>query len=53
MDDDRLGLYDGRKFVFEESNWSIVSTIRMLYRYGWDLVRLERYIQAMLKEFAT
>ena len=52
-DDDkgRMGLYNGEKFVFEESYWSIITSLKMLWRYGFDVFRFKSYINTMLKDF--
>ncbi|XP_021925663.1 prenylcysteine oxidase-like isoform X2 [Zootermopsis nevadensis] len=47
----RLGLYNGREFVFTESNWGIITLAKMVWRYGYGTVKLQNYIGDMLKKF--
>jgi prenylcysteine oxidase/farnesylcysteine lyase len=51
-DGERMGLYDGREFVYEDSRWPFVSTVKLLWRYGYDLWRLKTHISDMLRDFS-
>jgi len=48
---DRMGLYDGERFVFEESKSSWLNTWRMWQAYGFNCIRFKLFIRAMLNDF--
>jgi len=50
-DDRRMGLYSGKEFVYEESNWSLISFWRLFKRYGFNVFKIKGYIEEMLKSF--
>lgn len=50
--DDRMGIYNGVEFVFEESSWSFVNYAKILWRYGLDPFRLNSHIKDMLSKFS-
>ncbi|XP_076248592.1 prenylcysteine oxidase 1 [Calliopsis andreniformis] len=50
--DQRAGIWNGNEIVFEESNWGVVSLAKLLYRYGIQPFSLNRYINAILNDFA-
>lgn len=40
----KFGIWDGNEFVYKESDWSIVSLTKLLYRYGFQVLKLQRYL---------
>lgn len=46
-----MGLWNGSKFVFEESSWETITYIKMLWRYGFGSFKLKNYIEDMLTKF--
>ncbi|XP_078589109.1 prenylcysteine oxidase 1-like [Branchiostoma floridae x Branchiostoma japonicum] len=46
-----FALYNGQEFVFTESSWSLVTLAKLLWRYGWDCVRLNSLIGRTLTSF--
>ncbi|KAE8747686.1 hypothetical protein FOCC_FOCC005665 [Frankliniella occidentalis] len=49
----RMGLWDGGKFVFEESSWEPITYLKMLWRYGYGIFKLKSYIDDMLTKFES
>uniref|UniRef100_A0A0D9WBM3 Prenylcysteine lyase domain-containing protein n=1 Tax=Leersia perrieri TaxID=77586 RepID=A0A0D9WBM3_9ORYZ len=63
-DDDWLGIWDGRRFVFQTlrplqpgTSWlrrklhSFLNSLRLLNRYGLSLLNMDRFVQVMLQRF--
>ncbi|XP_015923448.1 prenylcysteine oxidase 1 [Parasteatoda tepidariorum] len=48
----KFGVYDGEKFVIEESDWYIISVIKFLWRYGFSTIKLWKDVKWMLDEFS-
>ncbi|XP_078669299.1 prenylcysteine oxidase 1-like [Branchiostoma floridae x Branchiostoma belcheri] len=48
---DRFALYNGQEFVFTESTFSLLTLVKLLWRYGWDCVRLNQLIGQTLTHF--
>ncbi|XP_071852478.1 prenylcysteine oxidase 1-like [Apostichopus japonicus] len=47
-----MGAYNGREFVFEESQWGIITVLKMILQYGFmDLWGLRREVNSMLNKF--
>ncbi|KZC10292.1 Prenylcysteine oxidase-like [Dufourea novaeangliae] len=51
-DNQKTGIWNGNEFVFEESNWEMMSFAKLLYRYGIQPFSLNRYVQTILNDFA-
>ncbi|XP_076278349.1 prenylcysteine oxidase 1 [Lasioglossum baleicum] len=51
-DDNKVGIWNGNEFVFEESNWEVISFAKLLYRYGIQPFSLNRFVQSILNDFA-
>ncbi|KAG4080356.1 hypothetical protein HA402_010848 [Bradysia odoriphaga] len=49
--DARLGLYNGNAFYFVESDYSFMNIIKMLWRYGFDTIRMQNFVEKMLDKF--
>lgn len=47
-----FGLYNGQQFVFQESTWSLVTFVQLLWRYGFDIFRLQNTISSLLNDFS-
>ncbi|XP_033222178.1 prenylcysteine oxidase 1-like isoform X2 [Belonocnema kinseyi] len=45
------GIWNGEKFVFTESKWEIVTLTKMIYRYGFQPIKLNRYVNWILDNF--
>lgn len=45
------GFYNGDEFVLIESKWSLITIGKILWRYGYDFVRLFREVDAWIKQF--
>ncbi|XP_049788726.1 prenylcysteine oxidase 1-like [Schistocerca nitens] len=47
-----FGLYDGNKFLFREANtWNFINTLKILWRYGINVITLQDYVSDMLGKF--
>ena len=44
-----LGIFDGIQFLFQSSAISIVTTVKFLWRYGLDLLKIQPYMKRMWK----
>ncbi|KYN10721.1 PREDICTED: prenylcysteine oxidase-like [Trachymyrmex cornetzi] len=49
--DETFGIWNGDEFVFIASNWSIVSLIKLFYRYGFQLYTLKSFVSNMIEDF--
>jgi len=49
--DSKFGLYNGREFVFTESNWKVITLAKLGWRYGYNAVKLHNSIGDMLDKF--
>ncbi|XP_067879542.1 prenylcysteine oxidase 1-like isoform X2 [Heterodontus francisci] len=49
--DHLLAVYDGEEFVFEESEWFLVNVIKLIWRYGFDYLRVKRWAESYLHMF--
>ena len=47
----KFGLYNGRDFVFTESDWEVITFAKLVWRYGYGAVKLQNYIGDMLDKF--
>ncbi|XP_064118017.1 prenylcysteine oxidase 1-like [Macrobrachium nipponense] len=47
----RMGLFNGEEYVFKDSDWSFVTIMKLLWRYGLDAYRLEELTESMLGSF--
>ncbi|XP_038048830.1 prenylcysteine oxidase-like [Patiria miniata] len=46
------GFYNGEEFVFTESNWAVITMLRLLWRYGLDCFYIYRHVDTMLTAFS-
>lgn len=44
IDDDDFGIYDGDQFQFQSSDYSLITKIKALWRYGRDIYRLSSWV---------
>ncbi|XP_069020287.1 prenylcysteine oxidase 1 isoform X2 [Embiotoca jacksoni] len=47
----KMAIFDGKELVFEESNWFIVNFLRMLWRYGFNFLRMQMWVESILDKF--
>ncbi|XP_011301154.1 prenylcysteine oxidase [Fopius arisanus] len=45
------GIWNGDEFIFQESNYEIITLVKLIYRYGTDPVYLHRYLDSILDDF--
>lgn len=43
--EEKMGIWNGDEFVFKDSGWAIVSFIKLFYRYGFQVFKLNRYLK--------
>ncbi|XP_037073888.1 prenylcysteine oxidase-like [Pollicipes pollicipes] len=51
--DDTFGLCDGQQLLFVSSSWSFVTMAKLFWRYGYDVIKLQRLVSAMLLKFRS
>lgn len=47
----KMAIFDGTELMFEESDWFIVNFLRMLWRYGFNALRMHMYVEGLLDKF--
>ncbi|XP_076020113.1 prenylcysteine oxidase 1 [Genypterus blacodes] len=47
----KVAIFDGKELVFEESDWFIVNFIRMIWRYGFNIIRMRMWVEGVLDKF--
>ncbi|ROI48940.1 Prenylcysteine oxidase [Anabarilius grahami] len=47
----KLAIFDGKELTFEESDWFIVNFIRMLWKYGFNFIRMHMWVEGILDKF--
>lgn len=48
-----MGVYDGHKFVFLGSRWKILTYIKLLWHYGFDLFTMNSWVKSLLNDFTN
>jgi len=51
--DEYLGIFDGVQFLYRSSAFSLISTLKMLWRYGFGLRKLQSYLSRLLGQFSS
>ncbi|NXB28278.1 PCYOX oxidase, partial [Eulacestoma nigropectus] len=51
VQDSLTGVYNGEEFVFEESSWSFITLLKMLWRYGLNFLRMSMWVEDILDKF--
>lgn len=46
-----MAIFDGKELTFEESDWFIVNFFRMLWRYGFNFLRMQMWVESILDKF--
>ncbi|KAG7511630.1 hypothetical protein JOB18_005916 [Solea senegalensis] len=47
----KVAIFDGKELTFEESDWFIINLFRMLWRYGFNLIRMQMWVESVLDKF--
>lgn len=47
----KMAIFDGKELTFEESDWFIVNFLRMLWRYGFNFLRMQMWVESILDKF--
>ncbi|KAK3549956.1 hypothetical protein QTP86_016850 [Hemibagrus guttatus] len=46
-----MAIFDGKELMFEESDWFIVNFLRMLWRYGFNALRMHMWVERIMDKF--
>jgi prenylcysteine oxidase/farnesylcysteine lyase len=46
-----VGVYNGETLVFEESSWFIINMIKLVWRYGFQSLRMHMWVEDILDKF--
>ncbi|XP_012878036.1 PREDICTED: prenylcysteine oxidase 1 [Dipodomys ordii] len=46
-----MGVYNGENLVFEESSWFIINMIKLVWRYGFQSLRMHMWVEDVLDKF--
>ncbi|KAG5347544.1 PCYXL protein, partial [Acromyrmex charruanus] len=49
--DETFGIWNGDEFIFIASDWSIISLMKLFYRYGFQLYTLKSLVSNMIEDF--
>ncbi|KAJ8393937.1 hypothetical protein AAFF_G00054700 [Aldrovandia affinis] len=47
----KMAIFDGEQLSFQESDWFIVNFLRMLWRYGFNFLRMHMWVEGVLDKF--
>ncbi|XP_010876056.2 prenylcysteine oxidase 1 [Esox lucius] len=47
----KMAIFDGKEIIFEESDWFIVNFLRLLWRYGFNFLRMQMWVESVLDKF--
>ncbi|KAM3874308.1 prenylcysteine oxidase 1 [Diretmus argenteus] len=47
----KSAIFDGKELIFEESDWFIVNMLRLLWRYGFNFLRMQMWVEGILDKF--
>jgi prenylcysteine oxidase/farnesylcysteine lyase len=47
----KMAIFNGKELIFEESNWFIVNFLRLLWRYGFNFLRMQMWVESVLDKF--
>ncbi|XP_051010810.1 prenylcysteine oxidase 1 [Acomys russatus] len=46
-----VGVYNGKALVFEESSWFIINMLKLVWRYGFQPLRMHMWVEDLLDKF--
>ncbi|CAG5867388.1 unnamed protein product [Menidia menidia] len=47
----KMAIFDGKELVYEESDWFIINVLRLLWRYGFNFLRMQMWVESILDKF--
>lgn len=47
----KMAIFNGKELTFEESDWFIINFLRFLWRYGFNLLRMQMWVESVLDKF--
>ncbi|XP_043559762.1 prenylcysteine oxidase-like [Chiloscyllium plagiosum] len=48
---EKVALFNGEEFVFEETDWYLQDLFKMWWRYGFSLLRLQMWVEEIVEKF--
>uniref|UniRef100_A0A4W3GPN2 Prenylcysteine oxidase 1 like n=1 Tax=Callorhinchus milii TaxID=7868 RepID=A0A4W3GPN2_CALMI len=48
---EKVAVFGGDQFVFEETDWYLLDLFRLWWRYGFGLLRLQMWVEEVLEKF--
>uniref|UniRef100_UPI00398EA3A6 prenylcysteine oxidase-like n=1 Tax=Pristiophorus japonicus TaxID=55135 RepID=UPI00398EA3A6 len=48
---EKVAIFNGEQFVFEETDWYLQDLFKMWWRYGFGLLRLQMWVEEILEKF--
>lgn len=47
----KMAIFDGTELTFEESDWFIINFLRILWRFGFNFIRMHMWVESILDKF--
>lgn len=47
----KMAIFNGKELTFEESDWFIINFLRFLWRYGFNFLRMQMWVESVLDKF--
>lgn len=47
----KMAIFNGKELTFEESDWFIINFLRFLWRYGFNFLRMQMWVESILDKF--
>lgn len=47
----KMAIFNGKELTFEESDWLIINFLRFLWRYGFNFLRMQMWVESVLDKF--
>ncbi|KAJ8287094.1 hypothetical protein GJAV_G00047590 [Gymnothorax javanicus] len=47
----KMAIFDGEQLIFEESDWFIINFLRILWRYGFNFLRMQMWVEGIFDKF--
>lgn len=47
----KMAIFNGKELTFEESDWFIINFLRFLWRYGFNFLRMQMWVEGILDKF--
>ncbi|XP_056288191.1 prenylcysteine oxidase 1 [Pseudoliparis swirei] len=47
----KMAIFDGKELTFEESDWFIVNLLRILWQFGFSVLRMHMWVESVMDKF--